>query len=511
MLRLPTESYLRASLRCDRAMAGSTLVVSGTLACNLPTHIELVPMVPVPETWALSVVVTSTEVWRVKSAERRGRTGASYARFRPGRRGNLPADPARITGELSNIEQALATTGNGGARELALQRLAMLDTPASAQRLVQLYLVNSIQGEDWIIDSALRDSSQIDVIIPLLEAALSDPGATIPTNLPELLAYLQTRQELGVMPAYPSDPAKQREWTDQWDKRSEVRDKYFARAGALLLASSERRSGPQRATAIYQAWYSAGQLNSTSPEERLRLQSSVLAVTGDLNHAQQVQFVVGAWQTMPREQLLPLIRTLAKDGGARAAVYDNHEVFRLWCEGWAAECNAAILQDIVESNTQIDKNVILLMSETEHPELDEMLETKLRDPAMARDSFPSQCAAAVILRAGSRNIASAVDSYLDQTAGEHGCDGDTRGELLGYLFRVTAEDGGKRLSAELQDNNDSCGIQVLRTLHSVRPSDGLIPIVTNALNSPKPVSRSGPHFTLGSAAPLPVRTPYGGV
>ena len=387
-------------------------------------------------------------------------------------------------GEISNIEQELTTTGNAGERVLALERLALLDTPASVQKLVQLYLVNSIQGEDWIFDSALRDSSQIDVIIPLLEAALSDPGATIPTNLPELLAYLQTRKELGVMPAYPSDPAKQREWTEQWDRRSKVRDKYFARAGALLSASIERRSGPQRATAIYQAWYSAGQLNSTSPEERLRLQSSVLAVAGDLNHAQQVQFVVLAWQTMPHEQLLPLIRTLAKDGGARAAVYDNHEVFRLWCEGWPAECNAAILQDIVESNTQIDKNVILLMSEAEHPELDEMLETKLRDPAMARDSFPSQRTAAVILRAGSRNIASAVDSYLDQTAGKHGCDGDTQGELLGYLFRVAPEDGGKRLSAELQDNNDSCGVQVLRTLHSVRPSDGLIPIVTNALDSP---------------------------
>jgi hypothetical protein len=396
----------------------------------------------------------------------------------------LPADPAWLTVELSNIEQALTTTGNAGERVLPLQRLALLDTPASVQRLVQLYLANPVQGEDWIFDSGLRDSSQIDVIIPLLEAALSDPAANPPTSLPELLAYLQTRKELGVVPAYPSDPAKQREWTDQWERRSEVRDKYFARVGALLSASIERRSGPPRATAIYQAWYYAGQQNATSPEERLRLQSNVLAVAGDLNHAQQVQFVAGAWQTMQHEKLLPLIRTLAMDGGALAAVYDNHEVFQLWCEGWAAECNAAILQDIVESNAQIDKNVILLMSEAEHPELDEMLETMLRDSAMARDSFSAQRTAAVILRSGSRNITSAVDSFLEQVAGKRGCDGDTQGELLGYLFRVAPEDGGKRLSGELQDKNDSCGIQVLRTLHSVRPSGGLIPIVTNALDSP---------------------------
>jgi hypothetical protein len=399
----------------------------------------------------------------------------------------LPADPAWAAEELSNIEQAINKAGDTGERGSALRRLALLDTPASVQMLTQLYLATSDGAEDWMFDSGLRDSSQTDIIIPLLETALSDPAANIPSGLPEMLAHLQTRKELGVMPAYPNDPAKQQKWTEELKARSEVHDKYLAQANALLMASIERRSGPQRATAIYQVWYDADELNATKPlppEVLSRLQSNVLAVANDLNHTQQVQFVILAWQSMPREQLLPLIRTLAKSC-TLAAGNENHEVFQLWCEGWPEECNAAILQDVLESNAKMDKDVILLMSEAEHPELDNMLVTKLRDPAMLQDFFQSQRTSAVIVRAGSRNIASAVDSYLDQLTAKGRCDGETQGDLLGYLFRVAPEDGGKRLSAELQDKNDSCGSQVLRTLHFVRPSDDLIPIVTKALDSPK--------------------------
>jgi hypothetical protein len=475
-------------LRRDRGMAGSFLGSAGYVGPQPNTQqLNLCQWYRFQKPGHYSVIVTSTEVSRLKSTEEGGGREPLTLVSSPVDLDILPADPAWVTGELSNIEQALNTARNAGERVLALQRLALLDTPASVQRLVQLYLVNSIGGEDWILDSGLRDSSQIDVIIPLLEAALSDPAANIPTSLPELLAYLQTRRELGVMPAYPSDPAKQQKWTEEWERRSKVRDKYLARAGALLSASIERRSGPQRATATYQAWYYADQMNATkplAPEERSRLQSNVLAVANDLDHAQQVQFVVLAWQTMAHEQLLPLIRRLAKDSINHPADYDNHEAIQRWCEGWSEECNAAILQGVLESNAKVDKNVVLLMSEAEHPELDKMLETKLEDPAMLYDFFQSQRTAAVILRAGSHNIVSAVDSFLDQVAGKRGCDGETQGDLLGYLFRAAPEDGGNRLSAKLQNKNDSCGSQVLRTLHSVHPSNDLIPIVTKALDSP---------------------------
>jgi hypothetical protein len=113
-----------------------------------------------------------------------------------------------------------------------------------------------------------------------------------------------------------------------------------------------------------------------------------------------------------------------------------------------------------------------------------MLEAQLKDPATVHDWGQSQRTAAVILRPGSGNIVSAVDSFLDQMAKTQGCAGETRGDLLGYLFRAAPDDARKRLTTELQDKGDSCGSEVLRTLHAARPSDDLIPIVTKALDSP---------------------------
>jgi hypothetical protein len=149
-------------------------------------------------------------------------------------------------------------------------------------------------------------------------------------------------------------------------------------------------------------------------------------------------------------------------------------------------------------------NVVLLLPEAEHPELDKMIEAQLKDPATLRDWVQSQRTAAVILRAGSRNIASAVDSFLDQMAKTRGCAGETRGNLIGYLFRVAPEDGRKRLTAELEEKNDSCGAEVLRTLHSVRPSDDLIPIVTKTLDSPNLGVAELAALYLGDHAPAAV-------
>jgi len=486
----PTEGVLDLSeLRRDRVVNGSGPGSAGYLGPQPQTaQLELCEWYRFQRSGHYSVVVTSTEITRVKSAEEGGGKEHLTLESNPVDLDILPADPAWDARELSNIEQALSTARNAGERFLPLRRLALLDTPASVQMLVRLYLVNSYGGEDWIFESGLRDSSQINVIIPLLVAALSDPGASIPTILLELLAYLQTRKELGVMPVYPGDPANQQKWPEKLKERSGVHDKYLAQDYTLLMASIERRSGPQRATAIYQAWYYANPRRSTAPlapEVRSRLEANVLAVANDLDRAQQNQFLVQAWQTMPHEQLLPLIRKIAEDSVSHPAGYEDNGAFQLWCEGWPQECNAAILQDVLESNANIDKYVTFLMTEAEHPELDEMLESKLRYPTMLRDTFQAQRTAAVVLRAGSRNIASAVDSYLDQITGKHGCDGETQGDLLGYLFRVAPEDGGKRLSAEMQDKNDSCAVGVLRTLHEVRPSADLIPIVVSALDSPK--------------------------
>lgn len=125
-----------------------------------------------------------------------------------------------------------------------------------------------------------------------------------------------------------------------------------------------------------------------------------------------------------------------------------------------------------------------MMSEAEHPELDTMLEAQMKGPLIYSNWSQLQSTAAIVLRAGSRDLVPAVDAFLDRSDGSSGCLNGTQGDLIGYLFRIAPKDAGNRLAAALQSTNKSCGGQILRTLHFDRPSDDIIPIATKALNSP---------------------------
>lgn len=99
-----------------------------------------------------------------------------------------------------------------GAANRAIGLLGRLDTASSVRKLLQLYLVRAeTAGPEWLLVSTLRESSQLEIIIPALEAALSDPPTNVPSTLPQLLADLRTRKDLGVLPPYPTDDAKKPE------------------------------------------------------------------------------------------------------------------------------------------------------------------------------------------------------------------------------------------------------------------------------------------------------------
>jgi hypothetical protein len=492
-------------LRWEGGLAGSVIGGMGYLTSQPVTQqLDLCVWYRFYKPGHYSVMITSKEVSRLKSAEEGGGEEHLTLESAPVEFDILQADSAWAAGELSNIEEALRVAEAPGESARAIGRLARLDTPASVQKLLQLYFAKSDVAPEWLISSDLHESSQIDVIVPSLKAALSDPTLAVPSTLPGLLASLQTRKELGMPVAYPADPAKQREWTEKSNERSDSHAKHLEQANTLLMASIDRRTGRSRATAIYQGWSDAEFQNRTkplSPEALSQLRLNVLAVENDLDREQQLQFVVLAWQTMPHEQLLPMIRKLTKDSDAHGAIYSNYEAFRLWCEGWQDDCSAAILSDVLESGVKTEKNIILLMSEAEHPELDKMLETQLHDPTILQDSAQSQRVAALILRAGSRRVAPSVDTLLDQFSAKPGCAGEIQGYLLGYLFRLAPEDAGKRLAADLRNRNSTCGWEVLRNLDVARYSDDLISIVTRALDSPNLVSAQAAALFLGGHGP----------
>jgi hypothetical protein len=376
-----------------------------------------------------------------------------------------------------------------------------LDTIASVRKLLQFYLLQiEIAGPEWLVASTLRESSQLEMIIPALEAALSDPSTKIPSTLPQLLADLHTRKDLGTLPPYPTDDASKLEWTATAKHRSDVHDKYFEQADALLIASIPKRSGPQRATAIYQAWYDAEVSNRTkplSPDILSELRFKVLAAENELTHAQRLQVVVSVRQTMPHQLLLPIIRSLASDSGTAGASFNSIESYRAWCEDAPEECRSAILADIKRSQFRTSRNVILLVKEREDIEFDSPLKEQLNDPHLHQDLAQAQRLSALILRAASRNLAAPVKAWLIELTGKPGCAADVEADLLGYLFRIGDPTAGKLLSSELSDRKDDCGGQVLRSLHAVRYSDELLPIASKALNSPNPITVTQAALFLG--------------
>jgi hypothetical protein len=433
-----------------------------------------------------AVMVRSGEISRAKRAEESGGREQLSLESDPLEFDVVATDPAWSMSELAEIERTLENKEDP-ERYRALHRLILLDTPPSIRKLVQLYLSKAdvTHNSGDIVYRGLRESSQIDVIIPLLEAALSDPQVEPREGIVDLLAGLQVRQKLGVMPPRPQDPVGQTEWKDRCDARTKVFQEYLAKANALVLQSIERRSGPARATAIYQAWFTAERQNASKPVEPeilSRLRSEVLSTALELGPGERVQILYSMWPRQSHGELRAIVVSIAESRRKEDSFYID-EGYKFWCEAWPQECSSAILSDAIHPGTPTSKNAVFLMAESEHPELDEILGARLKDPGMLQDSWESQRAAAIILRAGSRKLRPAVDEFLDKYVAQprYGC--EIEGYLIGYLFRTALADARKRFAEETGSGNHPCASQLLRTLDTVRYSDELIPLATKALDS----------------------------
>jgi hypothetical protein len=468
-------------------LAGSILSSIGSLGSQpVIQRLDLGDWYRFQKSGHYAVMVQSGEVSRVKGAEEGGGKDRLSLESNP-LEFDVVADPAWSASELAEIERVLENKKDPGERYRALHRLILLDTPSSVRKLVQLYLSKADVTDNArnIVYRGLRESSQIDVIIPLLEAALSDPQVEPREGIADLLAGLQVRKELGVLPPRPQDPAGQTEWKDRYDARTKVFQEYLAKANALVLQSIERRSGPERAAAIYQTWFTAERQNASRPVEPeilSRLRSEVLTTALELGPGERVQILYSMWPKQPHGELRSIVVSLAESRRKEDSFYID-EGYKFWCEGWPQECSSAILSDAIHPGTPTSKNAVFLMAESEHPELDEILSARLKDPGMLQDSWESQRAAAIILRAGSRKLRPAVDEFLDKYVAQprYGC--EIEGYLIGYLFRAALADATKRFAEETGSGNHPCASQLLRTLDTVRYSDELIPLATKALDS----------------------------
>jgi hypothetical protein len=421
----------------------------------------------------------------------------------------IPADSAWVAFQLDEIDRELRAPGAPGVHADALYRLALLDTPASVERLLELYLQGSDHADDGALATYLEESSQTNEIIHALQSALKDPELIVPDSLIQVLAALQTRQKLGILPLHPSEQEGQKARSDRLAARDRLRENFAAQAEAVLDASIGLRSGPSRAAVIYQEWLDAERRPATSPvpPERLdELRMDVVAVARDLSLREQTQLLVNGWQTIPHVELLPLIVRLSRLSDSDPSGWYRLQAFQFWCQDWLSDCEAAILADPTAPASKTPIQVILLLHEAERPQLDPMLNRALADRRTG-SPLPSEETAALVLRAGSRNLVPLVDGILDKCGPGCGCLGNAQGYLIGYLFRVSPRDAEKRLDAVLERGEDPCGSEVLRTLHFTHYSGDMIPVVTGALNSPNLGTAAEAALFLAEHAPADARGP----
>lgn len=484
----PTDGVLDLrSVRDYMGFAGSILSSTGFLGSQpVIQQLDLGDWYRFQKPGHYAVMIRSGEVSRAKGAEEGGGREHLSLESNPLEFDVVATDPAWSMSELAEVDRMLENKEDP-ERYRALHRLILLDTPPSVRKLVQLYLSKADVTENSgnSVYRGLRESSQIDVIIPLLEAALSDPQVEPREGITDLLAGLQVRKELGVLPPRTQDLAGQTEWKDRYDARTKVFQEYLAKANALVLQSIERRSGPERAAAIYQAWFTAERQNVSKPVEPeilSRLRSGMLSTALELGPGERVQVLYSMWPSEPHEQFKPVVLSLTESRRKEDSFYLD-EGYKFWCEGWPQECSRAILSDAIHPGSATSKNAVFLMAESEHPELDETLNARLKDPGMIQDSWESQRAAAIILRAGSRKLRPAVDEFLDKYVAQprYGC--EIEGYLIGYLFRTVIADAIKRFTEETSGGDHPCASQLLRTLDTVRYSDELIPLAAKALDS----------------------------
>lgn len=422
-----------------------------------------------------SLTVTSRGVSRVRSTDEGGGQAVLNLESNTVEFDILPSDPAWESQQLRTILLDLGNAQNPGDRARAQHRLTLLDTPDSARKMVELFL-STPYPERYAYIFSLTQSSQIDLIIPLLEAALSDSEIN-PAGVAELLAQLQVRKQVGLNTPTSDDPARKQQAQAECQEQRKLYDAYLARGNASLLARAARSSGSQQSTVIFEAWSSAEDQNVQSgqaPANLTQLRLAVLNVAETLDPDQQTQFVISEWKILPHEQLLPLIRNLAST--------HRLDAYKLWCEGWSDECSGAILSDALRSDTQVMATHVLLMSEAEHPEMNAPLREQLTSPGILQDSTRSVRTAALILRAATRELLPDVNETLTRSAANHGFNCQVEAYLIGYLFRVAVEDAQNRLSELLQD--EKCGDQLFRLLNMARYSDALVPVAVKALDSP---------------------------
>jgi hypothetical protein len=253
----------------------------------------------------------------------------------------LPADPAWIAGELSEIRKTLESSESGPEQKTtAALRLRYLNTESSAAEMVRQLPDAADEPYHYALHEGLIESSFRKAAIRVLQQTVRGPATHVSSDAVDLLTTLTLLDEYQNQPIPEELSALQRSAQERRDRYSAVSAKYTAE----LKASLPQRSGRALTDAIFALWKKQELHSQGAPSDSLvTLRQEIVSIAGDLTLNQQAWLLSIYWQGLPnRASLLSLVKKLALSDQPIELSWVGRDLRKTavacWCELDAAGC-----------------------------------------------------------------------------------------------------------------------------------------------------------------------------
>jgi hypothetical protein len=260
----------------------------------------------------------------------------------------LPADPAWIAGEVSDIGKILdSLESNAEQKTSAASRLRYLNTESATAEMVRELPGTEDEPCHYALYEGLIESSSRKIAIGMLRQTLHSPATRVSWDAVDLLTMLTLLDEYQDRPIPPyntKDPeqlkALQAAVKERRDRSSAVSAKYTAE----LKASLPQSSGRALTDAIFALWKEQELRFQNAPADSLMaMRREIVSIAGDLTLDQQAWLLSIYWKRLPsRPSLLSLVKKLALSSQPIRLNWVGGDLRKTalacWCELDAAGC-----------------------------------------------------------------------------------------------------------------------------------------------------------------------------
>lgn len=365
----------------------------------------------------------------------------------------------------------------------AVKTLRYLGTVDAARELAR-----RLRGTDWDWDFSfgLIGSPAKDEGLAEMKRLLVDP------DFPVIGQFLSTMSVMAVE-------------GEATDKLPAERSQAEGQFRETLAGAVESKRGSARVISA-QTIVEEAAIRSTelTPEVKRTLTRELIADFDKLPVEKQAELLQYRWPALDHEQMLPLLRTVAKRyqdfhalNEVNAYQFNNASAAALthWYEMAPDEARPAVIEEMMRPKPRFGAAVLGILPDKTLPEIESTLVEHFR----GEGGFDTnRNIASLIERYATPAIEARVTNYLDPSLGKMAC--DVQNPLLAYLLRVDPQAARPRIESALAARGEgfsACNHQLLPDLARMQNDPMLQEMAIKALDDPDPEIVAGAAAYLG--------------